>query len=160
MLIVDDNSPDGTGKEADVLSSEHEEVNVIHRPGKLGMGRAYIDGFKWALEREYEYICEMDADFSHRPKDLLRFMNEMASCDVCLGSRYVEDAGVVNWPIWREILSRSANVYVKAVTRMPVYDGTGGFKCFKRKVLETIDLEGVRSEGYSFQIEMHYKNMA
>lgn len=157
ILIVDDSSPDGTGVEADKLASVHKEVNVVHRPKKMGMGRAYVDGFKWALNKGYEYICEMDADFSHNPEDLIRLFDEMDTCDVCIGSRYVKGAGVVNWPLWREILSRSANIYVRLVTRMPVSDGTAGFKCYKRSVLEAIDLDDVRSEGYAFQIEMHYK---
>ncbi len=157
ILIVDDNSPDGTGEVADRLSADNAEVHVLHRPKKLGMGRAYIDGFTWALEKDYSYIFEMDADFSHDPEDLIRIFSEMNECDVCIGSRYVRDAGVLNWPIWREILSRSANVYVRWVTRMPIHDGTAGFKCYRRAVLEEIDLDQVRSEGYAFQIEMHYK---
>ncbi|MFQ5953207.1 MAG: polyprenol monophosphomannose synthase [Candidatus Omnitrophota bacterium] len=157
VLIVDDSSPDGTGEEADRLAAEQQAVKVIHRPSKMGMGRAYVDGFKWALENDYDYLFEMDADFSHNPEDLTRLLDEMDTCDVCIGSRYVKGAGVVNWPLWREILSRSANIYVKLVTGMPVIDGTAGFKCYKRKVLEGIDLDKVRSEGYSFQIEMHYK---
>jgi dolichol-phosphate mannosyltransferase len=157
ILIVDDNSPDGTGEVADRLSADNAEVHVLHRPEKLGMGRAYIDGFTWALEKDYSYIFEMDADFSHDPEDLIRIFSEMNECDVCIGSRYVRDAGVLNWPIWREILSRSANVYVRWVTRMPIHDGTAGFKCYRRAVLEEIDLDQVRSEGYAFQIEMHYK---
>jgi len=158
ILIVDDNSPDGTGDIVDALVSEHKELNVIHRPGKLGMGRAYVDGFNWALGKRYEYVFEMDADFSHNPEDLPRLLDEMGEYDLCIGSRYVKDAGVINWPIWREILSRSANVYVKLITCMPVNDGTGGFKCYRRSVLESINLDGVRSEGYAFQIEMHYKS--
>jgi len=157
-LIVDDNSPDGTGSRADdLMSSCRGRVHVIHRPHKMGMGRAYVDGFKWALKRGYELICEMDADFSHDPDDVKRLLGNMNICDLCIGSRYVRDAGVVNWPIWREILSRSANFYVKAITGMPVFDGTAGFKCYKKEVLDNIDLDNIRSEGYAFQIEMHYK---
>ncbi len=157
LLIVDDNSPDGTGRESDRLAAGHPEVNVMHRPAKMGMGRAYVDGFKWALARDYEYICEMDADFSHDPEDLLRLLEGVRDCDLCIGSRYVERAGVVNWPAWRNLLSRSANLYVRVITGMPVSDGTAGFKCYRRTVLESVDLDNVRSEGYAFQIEMHYK---
>ena len=157
ILIVDDNSPDGTGDEADKLASMHEEINVIHRPCKLGMGRAYVDGFKWATEKGYEYIFEMDADFSHNPKDLCRLLDNMDGCDLCIGSRYVPDAGVVNWPVWRELLSRYASIYVRIITRMPILDTTGGFKCYRSEVLEKIDLDDIHSEGYAFQIEMHYK---
>ena len=157
ILVVDDNSPDGTGQEVDRLSRLHKEVNILHRPGKLGMGRAYIDGFKWALARNYELICEMDADFSHGPRDLMGLMEEINDSDLCVGSRYIENGGVVNWPIWRQVLSRTANLFTRLVTRLPVKDATSGFKCFRRKVLESISLDGIRSEGYSFQIEMHYK---
>ena len=158
VLIVDDNSPDGTGELADMLAKKHQEVRVIHRPAKLGMGRAYVDGFKWSMEKGYEYVLEMDADFSHDPEDLKRLLSGMSECDVCIGSRYTEGAGIVNWSIWREILSRSANVYVKLITRMPIADGTAGFKCYKMEVLKAIDVDSVRSEGYAFQIEMHYKS--
>lgn len=157
ILIVDDNSPDGTGQEADILSGLYDEVKVLHRPAKLGMGRAYVDGFKWALERNYDQICEMDADFSHNPKDLLRLLEGVQDSDLCIGSRYIENGGVVNWPIWRETLSRAANFYVRIVTKLPIKDSTAGFKCFKRAVLESISLDKIHSEGYSFQIEMHYK---
>jgi dolichol-phosphate mannosyltransferase len=157
ILIVDDNSPDGTGQEADRLATIHPQVNVLHRPAKMGLGKAYIDGFKWGLERNYEYLCEMDADFSHNPKDLFRLIDHMGRCDVCVGSRYIENAGVINWPIWREILSKSASFFVRVVTGMPVYDTTAGFKCFKNTVLRSISLDSIHSDGYSFQIEMHYK---
>jgi len=157
ILIVDDNSPDGTGEEADRLATLHRQVNVLHRPAKMGLGKAYIDGFKWGLARNYDYLCEMDADFSHNPKDLFRLIDHMHSCDVCVGSRYIENAGVINWPIWREILSKSASFFVRFVTGMPVCDTTAGFKCFKSAVLRSICLDGIHSDGYSFQIEMHYK---
>ncbi|TAM37169.1 polyprenol monophosphomannose synthase [bacterium] len=157
ILVVDDNSPDGTGQEVERLSGLHKEVNILHRPGKLGMGRAYIDGFKWALMRNYELICEMDADFSHSPRDLLRLLDAINDSDLCIGSRYIENGGVVNWPVWRQVLSRTANLYTRLVTSMPVKDVTSGFKCFRRRVLESISLDKIRSEGYSFQIEMHYK---
>jgi dolichol-phosphate mannosyltransferase len=157
ILIVDDNSPDGTGAEADRLGTIHPQVNVLHRPAKMGLGKAYIDGFKWGLEKNYEYLCEMDADFSHNPKDLFRLLDHMHCCDVCIGSRYIENAGVINWPIWREILSKSASFFVRVVTGMPVHDTTAGFKCFKNTVLRSISLDSIHSDGYSFQIEMHYK---
>lgn len=158
VLIVDDNSPDGTGREADRLAGIYKGVNVLHRNAKLGMGKAYIDGFKWALKHSYEFVYEMDADFSHNPSDLLKLQDGIKDSDLCIGSRYIENAGVVNWPIWREILSRTANFYVRFVTGMPIKDTTAGFKCFKREVLEAICFDKIRSEGYSFQIEMHYKS--
>lgn len=157
ILIVDDNSPDGTGQEADILSSLYNEVKVLHRPAKLGMGRAYVDGFRWVLKRNYDYIYEMDADFSHSPKDLLRLLEGVQDSDLCIGSRYIENGGVLNWPIWRETLSRAANFYVRLVTQLPIKDTTAGFKCFKSSVLKSISLDKIHSEGYSFQIEMHYK---
>jgi dolichol-phosphate mannosyltransferase len=159
ILIVDDNSPDGTGKEADRLAGIYKGVNVLHRSAKFGMGKAYIDGFKWALSRSYELIFEMDADLSHNPEDLVRLSDGVRDCDLCIGSRYIDDGGVVNWPIWREALSRAANIYVRFVTKMPIKDTTAGFKCFKRNVLESIPLDHIHSEGYSFQIEMHYKTL-
>jgi len=157
ILVVDDNSPDGTGHVVDGISKFHKEVNILHRPGKLGMGRAYIDGFQWALARNYKLICEMDADFSHSPSDLLRLLEGVGNCDLCIGSRYIENGGVINWQIWRQLLSRTANFYVRLVTGMPIKDATSGFKCFKRKSLESIELGNIHSQGYSFQIEMHYK---
>jgi len=157
ILIVDDNSPDGTGHIAEQFEKETPRVHIMHRPSKMGMGKAYRDGFQWALAREYQYICEMDADFSHEPRDLKRILQEVKDCDLCIGSRYVENAGVVNWPIWREILSRMANVYVRWVTGIPLLDSTAGFKCFRRNVLEAIDVQSICSEGYAFQIEVHYR---
>ena len=158
VLIVDDNSPDGTGEIADNLSSLHPGIHVLHRKEKGGIGSAYIEGFKWALAKGYDYFFEMDADLSHNPDDLVRLLNEMDSCDLCIGSRYIEGGGVLNWPIWRMLLSKfAARYYTRIITRMPVHDATAGFKCFRRSVLESINLDEIHSEGYSFQIEMHYR---
>src|SRR5256886_4677855 len=158
ILIVDDNSPDGTGQLAEALRQKEPRLSVIHREGKLGLGTAYIAGFRWSLERDYAYIFEMDADFSHDPAHLRQFLKAIETADLVLGSRYREGkVTVVNWPIGRLILSYYANVYARIVTGLPVWDGTGGFKCFRRKVLETIDLSSVRSNGYAFQIEMSFR---
>jgi len=154
VLIVDDNSPDGTGDIADRLSTELSNVNVLHRPGKAGLGKAYIAGFKWAIERKYDYIFEMDADFSHSPEYLKDFLREIKDYDLVIGSRYISGVNVINWPIGRLLLSYYANVYSRIITGLPLRDGTGGFKCFRREVLETIDLDDVKASGYSFQIEM------
>lgn len=154
VLIVDDNSPDGTGKIADRLTKEIEKVNVLHRENKQGLGKAYIAGFKWAIERKYDLIFEMDADFSHGPEYLKDFLREIANHDLVIGSRYLTGVNVINWPIARLILSYYANVYTRIVTGLPLRDATGGFKCFRRKVLEAIDLDDVKASGYSFQIEM------
>jgi dolichol-phosphate mannosyltransferase len=151
---VDDGSPDGTGKLADGLAAENGRVEVLHREKKLGLGTAYKAGFKWALEREYDLIFEMDADFSHDPQSLPEFVSAVEDADVVLGSRYLHGVTVVNWPIQRLVLSYCANVYTRVVTGLPVRDATGGFKCFRRRVLEAVDLDRVRSDGYSFQIEM------
>lgn len=154
VLIVDDNSPDGTGEVADRLAASDPRIHVMHRPGKMGLGKAYLAGFKWALARDYEYIFEMDADLSHDPEHLPEFLESIAEHDLVLGSRYLRGVTVVNWPMARLLLSYSANRYARAVTGLPLTDLTGGFKCFRRRVLESIDLDSVRSEGYSFQIEM------
>jgi len=154
ILVIDDNSPDGTGKIADRIASENPRVMVLHREKKEGLGQAYIAGFKWALERDYDYIFEMDADFSHDPKYLSDFLDSIRENDIVLGSRYISGVNVVNWPIMRLLLSYYANVYTRIVTGLPLRDATGGFKCFRRKVLESINLDDVRSNGYSFQIEM------
>jgi dolichol-phosphate mannosyltransferase len=155
---VDDNSPDGTGKIADRLAAEIERVHVLHRAGKLGLGTAYLEGFKWALERDFEYVFEMDADFSHNPKHLPEFLVAIADADLVLGSRYLNRrVTVVNWPMTRLLLSYGANIYAKLVTGHKLYDATGGFKCFKRQVLEAIDLDKVGSNGYAFQIEMSFR---
>lgn len=157
LLIVDDNSPDGTGKLADELAAAHPPVAVLHRSEKDGLGRAYCAGFAWALQRHYEFILEMDGDFSHNPDDVPRFLNAAASADLVLGSRYINGIRVINWPLGRLMLSLSAARYVRLVTGMPFSDPTGGFKCFRRNALKGIDLAAVRSNGYSFQIEMTHK---
>ena len=159
LLVVDDNSPDGTGKIADELAAKHPEIHVLHRAEKNGLGRAYIAGFKWALEHKYEYIFEIDCDFSHDPDDIPRFLEaaKKQNADVVLGSRYDGGVRVVNWPLKRLMLSRSAGVYVNIITGMPFTDPTGGYKCFRRRALESIQLDNVRSNGYSFQIEMTHR---
>jgi len=155
VLVVDDNSPDGTGQMADELSAKNSRVHVIHREGKLGLGTAYIRGFKWALERGYDYVFEMDADFSHDPAHLKEFLKAIEGADIVLGSRYLDGkVTVVNWPMGRLMLSYCANIYARWITGLRIWDLTGGFKCFRRRVLETIDLSQVRSNGYAFQIEM------
>lgn len=154
VLIVDDNSPDGTGEIADKLASQESKVNVLHRQKKEGLGRAYIAGFKWAIEQKFDFIFEMDADFSHGPEYIRDFLREIQSHDLVIGSRYISGVNVINWPMSRLLLSYFANAYTRIVTRMPLRDATGGFKCFRREVLEAIDLDDVRSSGYSFQIEM------
>ncbi|MGI6497042.1 MAG: polyprenol monophosphomannose synthase [Kiritimatiellia bacterium] len=154
ILFVDDNSPDGTGAIVDALAARNPQVHVLHRPGKSGLGKAYIAGFKWALERDYELILEMDADFSHDPKALPSLIAAADEADLVLGSRYIGGIRVMNWPLSRLLLSTGAGVYVRAVTGLPVCDPTGGFKCFRRCVLEAIELDRVTSSGYSFQIEM------
>ncbi|MDD5643834.1 MAG: polyprenol monophosphomannose synthase [bacterium] len=158
ILVVDDNSPDGTGELAEKMSSMHPEIHVIRRSGKMGIGSAYIEGFKWGLGKEYELFFEMDADFSHNPEDLLRITGTIRDCDLCVGSRYIEGGGVINWPLWRMLLSKfAARYYTRIITGMPLHDATSGFKCFRRTVLENIDFNQIHSEGYSFQIEMHYR---
>jgi len=155
VLVVDDNSPDGTGRMADELAAANPRVHVLHREGKLGLGTAYIRGFGWALERTYDYVFEMDADFSHDPAHLKEFLKAIEGADVVLGSRYLDGkVTVVNWPMGRLMLSYCANIYARWITGLRIWDLTGGFKCFRRRVLETIDLSQVRSNGYAFQIEM------
>jgi len=154
VLIVDDNSPDGTGQLADRLAADEPKVRVLHRPTKEGLGRAYIAGFKWALENEFDFIFEMDADFSHGPEYIKDFLREIQNYDLVIGSRYISGVNVINWPMSRLLLSYFANVYSRVVTGLPLRDATGGFKCFRRQVLEAIDLDRVRSTGYAFQIEM------
>jgi dolichol-phosphate mannosyltransferase len=159
VLIVDDNSPDGTGSLADELAAGSERVHALHRPRKMGLGTAYLAGFRWALERPvYGYVFEMDADFSHDPKHLPEFLAAVENADLVLGSRYRHGkVTVVNWPMGRLLLSYFANIYARAVTGLPLFDATGGFKCFRREVLEAIDLQAVRSNGYAFQIEMSFR---
>lgn len=157
LLVVDDGSPDGTGEIADDLARQHASIHVLHRKEKNGLGRAYIAGFHWALERGYERIFEMDGDFSHNPDDIPRFLEAARSADLVLGSRYRNGIRVINWPLQRLMLSLGAARYVQIVTGMPFTDPTGGYKCFRREALEAIDLDRVRSNGYSFQIEMTHR---
>ena len=157
ILIVDDNSPDGTGNYVEKLSKEDDRIKLIKRPGKLGLGTAYVAGFKYMLEEGYEIAVQMDADFSHDPKVIKTFLKFMEDYDLVIGSRYVQGVNVVNWPMQRLLLSYFANIYTKVITGMPINDATGGFKCFSRKVFEAINLDEVTSNGYSFQIEMNYK---
>lgn len=158
VLVVDDGSPDGTGTLVDERAASDTRVHALHRPRKMGLGTAYLAGFAWALERDYELVFEMDADFSHDPSHLPQFLESAQDADLVLGSRYREGkVTVVNWPISRLMLSYSANIYARLVTGLPLYDATGGFKCFRRKVLEAIDLKDVRSNGYAFQIEMSFR---
>lgn len=155
VLVIDDASPDGTGQIADELAAERARVHVLHRAGKLGLGTAYIEGFRWGIERGYDWFFEMDADFSHDPSHLPQFIAELGTHDVVLGSRYLGGrVTVVNWPIARLLLSYFANVYARKVTGLPVADATGGYKAFHRRVLEAIDLGRIESSGYSFQIEI------
>jgi dolichol-phosphate mannosyltransferase len=158
VLIVDDGSPDGTGQIAAELERTDPRVHLLERPKKMGLGTAYIAGFRWALERDYRYVLEMDADFSHDPAHLPQFLSAIEDADVVVGSRYQQGrVTVINWPIGRLILSYSANLYARAVTGLPMWDTTAGFKCFRREVLEAIDFSRVRSNGYAFQIEMHFR---
>ena len=158
ILVVDDGSPDGTGAIVDAIAATNPRVHVIHRASKLGLGTAYIAGFRWALERKYDLVFEMDADFSHNPERLPEFLEAIKDADLVLGSRYQDGhVNVVNWPMSRLFLSYAANVYARAVTGLPIFDTTGGFKCFRRNVLESIDLNSVKSNGYAFQIEMSYR---
>jgi dolichol-phosphate mannosyltransferase len=155
ILVIDDASPDGTGAVADEMAAQSARIHVMHREGKLGLGTAYLAGFRWGLERGYDWLFEMDADFSHDPEHLPQFLDALERYDLVLGSRYLEGrVTVVNWPISRLLLSYFANVYARVVTGVPLWDATGGFKAFNRRVLERIRLDRVESEGYSFQIEM------
>jgi dolichol-phosphate mannosyltransferase len=158
MLVVDDGSPDGTGEIADLLAQGTTRLHVLHRAGKMGLGTAYIAGFKWALERDYGTVMEMDADFSHDPGHLPTFLTAIGTADLVLGSRYrFGKVTVVNWPIGRLMLSYAANIYARVVTGLPLFDSTGGFKIYRRKVLEAIALNEVKSNGYAFQIEMSFR---
>lgn len=158
ILVVDDNSPDGTGRLAEEIAAAEPRVHVIHRAGKLGLGTAYIAGFKWGIERGYDILFEMDADFSHDPTHLPQFLEAVQDYDLVLGSRYLHGrVTVVNWPMGRLLLSYFANSYARWVTGLPIADATGGFKCFRRQVLEAIELDRVESNGYAFQIEMSFR---
>lgn len=155
VLVIDDNSPDGTGRLADGLAGADPRVHVLHREMKQGLGKAYLAGFRWAIGHGYDYVFEMDADFSHDPVHLTEFLRAAAGADLVLGSRYLDGrVTIVNWPMSRLLLSYFANVYARWVTGLRIWDLTGGFKCFRRKVLEAIDLSQVESNGYAFQIEM------
>jgi dolichol-phosphate mannosyltransferase len=157
VIIVDDNSPDGTGIVADRLASDNDHVHVLHRSEKLGLGSAYRDGFRYALDQGADNIIEMDADFSHDPVNILFFLDKIKEVDLVIGSRYLNGVSVVNWPIRRLILSYLANVYTRFVTGLRISDCTSGFKCFRRNVIESINLDTIKSDGYSFQIEMKYR---
>jgi len=158
ILIVDDNSPDGTAQIVKQLQNDHgSRIHLLERSGKMGLGTAYVAGFKYALARGYDYIIEMDADFSHNPEVLPRFLEAIQDADLVLGSRYVSGVNVINWPLSRLLLSYCASLYTRFITGMRIKDPTGGFKCFRRKVLETINLEKIHSGGYSFQIEMSFR---
>ena len=158
VLVVDDGSPDGTGDIADRIAAANPRVHATHRPKKLGLGTAYLTGFRWALERDYAYVFEMDADFSHDPAHLPQFLDAIKGNDLVLGSRYRQGrVTVVNWPMTRLLLSYCANIYARVVTGLRLGDATGGFKCFRRSVLEAIPLDQVRSNGYAFQIEMSFR---
>jgi len=157
VLFVDDNSPDGTGKVIDELAAKESWVHVLHRDAKNGLGRAYIAGFKWAIEEQYDLIFEMDADFSHDPAEIPNFVKAAETADLVLGSRYVNGIRITNWPLSRLMLSKGASTYVRLITGMPITDPTGGFKCFRRAVLEAIPLDDDISNGYSFQVEMNHQ---
>ena len=157
ILVVDDNSPDKTRAIVERMMQSNASIHLLNRPRKMGLGTAYVEGFRYAIREGYDYVFEMDADFSHNPDEIPNFLKKIESCDLVVGSRYANGVRVVNWPIRRLLLSYAANVYTRIITGMPVKDATGGFKCFKREVLEAIDLDHVRSNGYAFQIEMNYK---
>ncbi len=157
ILFVDDSSPDGTADLIKKLKAGNPKIHLLERPVKNGLGRAYIDGFTVALEKGFEYIFEMDADFSHDPKELPNFLREIEHYDLVIGSRYIKGVNVINWPLKRLLLSYYANVYTRVVTGIPIRDCTGGYKCFRREVLEAIDFRRIKSNGYAFQIELNYK---
>jgi dolichol-phosphate mannosyltransferase len=158
ILVIDDNSPDGTGMLADALAAKEPRIQVLHRVAKQGLGRAYLHAFRWALDRPYSYILEMDADFSHDPKYLPKFLDAAEQgADLVLGSRYVPGGGTVNWGAGRRAISKGGSLYARTILGIPVRDLTGGFKCFRRKVLESLELDQVKSSGYAFQIELTYR---
>lgn len=156
VLVVDDNSPDGTADLVRDLQQQNGRLHLLTRPGKLGLGTAYVAGFKFAIERKFDLIFEMDADLSHNPSDVPRILQEIERYDLVIGSRYITGVNVVNWPLSRLLLSLFANWYTRFITRMPLKDCTSGFKCFRREVLESINIEKLKSDGYSFQIELHF----
>jgi dolichol-phosphate mannosyltransferase len=157
LLVVDDNSPDGTGKLADELAARNPALHVLHRKEKSGLGRAYIAGFQWALDHGYDYVFELDGDFSHNPDDIPMFLEAARNADLVLGSRYLNGIRIINWPLSRLMLSQSAAKYVQIITGMKITDPTGGYKCFTRRALEAINLKEINSNGYSFQIEMTHR---
>lgn len=157
ILVVDDNSPDGTGKLVKEKMQESERIHIIEREGKMGLGTAYLAGFRYAIDKGYDYIMEMDADFSHNPEEIPNFLKYIQEYDVVLGSRYIKGVNVVNWPLKRLLLSYFANLYTRVITGMDVKDATGGFKCFRASALSKINFDEVKSNGYSFQIEMTYR---
>ncbi|MFC1725247.1 polyprenol monophosphomannose synthase [candidate division KSB1 bacterium] len=157
ILIVDDGSPDGTGEIVKEMMKKDGRIHLMEREKKMGLGTAYVAGFKFALENGYDYVFEMDADFSHDPNEIPNFLREIKEYDLVLGSRYIKGVNVVNWPLSRLLLSYGANVYTRIITGIPIKDSTGGFKCFRRTVLEKINFDNIRSNGYSFQIEVNYK---
>ncbi len=157
ILVVDDNSPDGSGDYVEGLSKQNTRIKIIRREGKKGLGTAYIAGFKYAIAHDYDFIFEMDADYSHDPKEIKNFLEAAEEFDLVLGSRYVRGVNVINWPMRRLLLSYFANKYTRFITGMPIQDATGGFKCFRKKVLESINLDKISSNGYAFQIEMTFK---
>ena len=156
ILFVDDNSPDGTGDLLKEISEEKNNIHLLSRPGKLGLGTAYIAGFNWAIQNNYDYVLQMDADLSHNPSDISRLLESVQDCDLVIGSRYLDGFNVINWPLRRLLLSYCANLYTRILIGLPIHDSTGGFKCFKIDVLKNINLNKIVSEGYSFQIEMNY----
>lgn len=157
VLVVDDNSPDGTGKLADELAKKEPRISVLHRTQKNGLGKAYVAGFAWALDRGYDAVCEMDADFSHNPTYLTEFWRLLKDYDVVLGSRYVDGGGVKNWGLARRFISRGGSVYARSILGMPIQDMTGGYNAWRRSVLEAVDISTLRSEGYAFQIELKWR---
>lgn len=157
ILVVDDNSPDGTGDLVAAQAGREPRLHLLRRDKKMGLGTAYVAGFRYALVRDYERIIEMDADFSHDPKDLSRLLEASAASDIVIGSRYITGVNVVNWPLKRLLLSMFASYYTRSITGLPLRDCTAGFKCFRREVLETIELDRIQSDGYSFQIEMNFR---
>ena len=157
ILIIDDNSPDGTGKYVEEMSKDNSRLKLISRKGKLGLGTAYVEGYRYMLKNGYDIAFQMDADYSHDPKEIANFKKYIDEFDLVIGSRYIQGVNVINWPMKRLLLSYFANYYTKIITGLPLKDSTGGFKCFKRKVLEAIDLNHMKSNGYAFQIEMNYK---
>jgi dolichol-phosphate mannosyltransferase len=157
VLVVDDNSPDGTAGLVQQMAEKDERIHLLSRPGKMGLGTAYVAGFRYAVEQEYDHVMEMDADFSHDPKEIPNFLTAIRDNDLVLGSRYIHGVNVINWPLRRLFLSYGANLYTRIITGIPVKDSTGGFKCFRREVLEKLDLDRIDSNGYAFQIEVNFK---